>query len=336
LGEVFKFTTKTTNGNEVPGAFFWAPCHSQAFGTPNTFVVKALENAHVEEGVNTGLAFATGDRLAVTVNQNDLWNAGDLALMLWSNADGTRRNMFSTGHDDSQSEVGTQIGLDFLATYGFDFGYLSGSFDGVTFFRLGTAFDGPAPANSGGTLKLYYQDTIPADNSESVEVTVAKESIQCKDAAGNDTVALGNARGERALEVQTNSGSLNVSNKSSTAAFPVTILGCDIGDAAITFGPNGSPIALGTQVLVNGMPVDIKNSSVQNKFTGPSTCNSPGATLPDLQLQLDRPQFITAIVGPSRKCKNGLAGYSITLGNANDGFYGGQDTVALSNCEKLK
>jgi hypothetical protein len=314
-----------------------------------------------------------GTRFAVTVNQNDLWTSGPFPR--WSNADGQVRDIFATGsisppvpvHDDSQTntvangspplpgqQIGANLGTATPATVkvfdgttwvtapgGVPIGSLVGSTDGgSTFFLLGTAFDGPAP--SSGPLTLYYWDVNNYDNTELVEATVATEAIRCSltDNSGQPVplTATGNLIATRPVVVQTDPGSLNVANSSSSAAFPVTILGCDLGPAKITFGPNGSPIVLGTTVLVNGQSVAIKNSSVQNAFTGPASCDS-GATnggvpaLPDLQLQLNRLQFINA-VAPGGKCQNGPIGYTITLGNKDTGFYGGQSTVTLNQCKK--
>ena len=134
---------------------------------------------------------------------------------------------------------------------------------------------------------------------------------------------------ERPVEVATLQQTLNVKNTSSQAAFPLAILGCNVGDSAITFGPNGSPIVLGTTVLVNGKPVDIKNSNVADVVSRPA-CDS-GQALADLKLGLNQLQFIRA-VAPGGQCQNGPIGYSITLGNKTDGFYGGQSTVTLNKC----
>ena len=369
-GEVFKFTTKTTGGVEAPGKFFWGPCHSQAFGTPTTVVVDASANNSKADaglpsstGKDTGVDIVSGNRLGVTVNQNDLWNSGPLVSLggkRWSNADGQVRDMFATGpavHDDSKTntlvnppndgpptpgqQIGQNAGPSNIGGAVFKFqggswvqdlagapiGALVGSTDGSTFYIFGTAFDGPAPAT--GRLKLYYWDNnCCVDNTEFVTVTVATESIQCADNVGPTTV-LGNARGERQVEVATLQQTLNVDNKSSTAAFPLAILGCNIGDVTITFGPNGSPIVLGTTVLVNGKSVAIKNSNVADVVSRPS-CDS-GQALADLKLGLNQLQFIQ-VVAPGGKCQNGPIGYSITLGNETDGFYGGQSTVRLNKC----
>lgn len=369
LGQVFKFTTKTTGGVEAAGQFFWGPCRSDAFGKPTTVVVDASANNSKTDaglpsstGKDTLVDIVLGNRLAVTVNQNDLWNSGPLPR--WSNADGQVRNMLATGpvvHDDSQTNTaanggppapGQQLGQNtgfanlggavfkfqggswVPAPEGAPIGALVGSIapaldGGSTFYIFGTAFDGPAPAT--GRLKLYYWDNnCCVDNTESVQVTVATESIQCTDNQGS-TVVQGNARGEFPVEVATLQQTLNVENESSAAAFPLAILGCNIGEPAITFGPNGSPIVLGTKVLVNGKSVNIKNSNVANVVSRPS-CDS-GQALADLKLGLNQLQFIRAVVGPSGKCRNGPIGYSITLGNATDGFYGGQSTVRLNKCK---
>lgn len=348
LGEVFKFTTTTTNTTEAPGKFFWGPCHSQAFGTPQTFDVDAKANASHDGGLGkvTGISLTFGQRFAVTVNQNDLWNSG--AQPRWSNADGQIRQMIATGHDDSQTQAGvdpgeimgtnwpTKLAADLTHTLlkwngsawvvatEAAFGTLVGSTDGIQFFILGTAFDGPAP--QAGPLKLYYWDKPRGDNTQFVTVTVATESIQCKDDNNNPTVAAGNTRGERKVEVE-GFPTLNVDNKSKTATFPFAVLGCNQGDAQITFGPGGTPIVVGKTVLVNNKPVAVKSFTVADKVSRPS-CDQ-GQALADLQLQLNRNQFIDA-VAPNGACQNGPNTYFVTVGQGT--FYGGEDTVELTHC----
>jgi hypothetical protein len=351
LGEVFKFTTTTTNGTEAPGKFFWSPCNGRDFSTPKTFVVDALANASHDggEGKATGISLTFGQRLAVTVNQNDLWNSG--AQPRWSNADGQIRQMIAKGHDDSQTQAGVDpgevMGTNWPTKLASDgshmlhrwngsawvvateaaFGTLVGSTDGTNFYIFGTAFDGPAPA--AGPLSLYYWDTPRGDNTEFATVTVATDAIQCTVVEDNNVVPLwaaGNAYGVRKVEVET-FATLNVDNKSASAAFPIAILGCNQGDAQIAFGPKGSPIVVGNSVLVNDQPVAIKSFSVGNKVSRPS-CDG-GQALADLQLQLNRLDFIKA-VAPNGACQNGPNTYRIRVGQGT--FYGGEDTVNLIHC----
>jgi hypothetical protein len=310
--------------------------------------VNALANASHDGGVGvaTGISLTSNQRIAVTVNQNDLWNSG--AQPRWSNADGQIRTMVATGHDDSQTQAsvdpGEVMGTNWPTKLAGDgshmlhgwngsqwvvateaaFGTLVGSTDGTNFYIFGTAFDGPAPAS--GALSLHYWDTPRGDNTEFVTVTVATESIQCKDENNNLTVAAGNARGERKIEVE-GFPTLNVDNTSKTATFPFAVLGCNQGDAQITFGPKGSPIVVGNSVLVNNQPVAIRSFSVGDKVSRPS-CDG-GQALADLQLQLNRLDVIKAIA-PNGVCQNGPTTYFVTVGQGT--FYGGEDTVELSNC----
>jgi hypothetical protein len=78
---------------------------------------------------------------------------------------------------------------------------------------------------------------------------------------------------------------------------------------------------------VNNIPVDIKSFTVGDKVSRPS-CDG-GAALADLQLQLNRLQFINA-VAPNGACQNGPTTYFVTVGQGT--FYGGEDMVKLSNC----
>jgi hypothetical protein len=141
----------------------------------DSFSVYALANSSSNgTGLNTGLVLSAGEMFSVSVDPNDLWNAGPLPR--WSNADGLVGNLYATGSDESGQAAGTLIGQDFglwtqnnlSAPYGTLVGELSG-----TYFVLGTSFSGVAPAS--GTLKLYYWDSNNYDNTDklaSVNVNV--------------------------------------------------------------------------------------------------------------------------------------------------------------------
>ena len=136
------------------------------------FSVYALANSSSGgAGLDTGIFLSAGEMLTVSVDPNDLWNAG--ALPRWSNADGLVGGLIATGSDESGQAAGTLIGQNFglltqnslSAPYGTLVGELSG-----TYFVLGTSFSGPAPAS--GTLKLYYWDSNNSDNTGSLVASV--------------------------------------------------------------------------------------------------------------------------------------------------------------------
>jgi hypothetical protein len=366
-GEVFKFQTITKNGIEAAGKYSQLLCHSQAFIDPKDFTVRAIEDSStlggfgVGEMPGTGLGTATdwfARPLAITTNENDLWNSGvvmdngspqqpvqplqsncgpgDFGCR-WSNADGQNQVMSAIANDDSGRPAGSQIGFvhgdHTQNSLTLPVGRLVGKL-GSTFFDIGVAKNFNAPPGGGGNnLTLFYHDLNSRDNQGEIKVRVATNSIQCKAIVNDQLVfvsAQGNIRGERRVEVE-GFPTLNVDNKSKTANFPFAVLGCNTGDAEITFGPNGSPIVVGKTVLVNNKLVDIKGFTVANKVSRPS-CDG-GAALPDLQLQLNRLQVINALV-PNGVCQNGPFSYSVTLGPTPNGpFYGGQDTVELTNCD---
>jgi hypothetical protein len=135
-------------------------------------VVDALGNSSSGgAGAVTGLNVTTGQSFTVTVDPNDLWNAG--ALPRWSNADGLTHNLFATGTDDSGQSAGTQIGQDFgLWTQNglsAPYGTLVGDIGGV-FKVLGTNFSGAAWGT--GALTLYYWDSNNVDNSQFITASV--------------------------------------------------------------------------------------------------------------------------------------------------------------------
>lgn len=353
LGEVFKFTTITTTpGTEAPRNWYWGVCHSGHFSKPATQVSVDARNNASHGGVGmavTGFAPNVGARFAVTVNQNDLWNSGGRTG--WSNADGRSQEFRAAPNDDSSiTPAGTLIGtIDTLSgdsqhrlwAYGATGwapaneaarGTLVGSFNGTDFYILGTAFDGLAPATATGNLdlKLYYWDRPRNDNTGSVSVKVATESIQCNNDDPVATVTSGAARGERRVEVD-GFPILNVASPSAGAGFPFAVLGCTRADVAITFAPNGSPIDLSQGVLVNNQPVAIESVQVVNNVQRES-CDG-GQQLADLNLKLNKLDFIRAVT-PGGTCQNGPVTYSVALGNGNSGWYGGQDIVDVINCSQ--
>jgi hypothetical protein len=142
--------------------FLMAPVNANA----NSFSVYAYANSSTGgAGVDTGIVLAAGELFTVSVNPNDLWNAG--ALPRWSNANGLVGNLYATGTDESGQAAGTLIGQYFVpwtqngltAPYGTLVGELSG-----TYFVLGTNFSGAAPA--AGKLNLYYWDENLYDNTD--------------------------------------------------------------------------------------------------------------------------------------------------------------------------
>ena len=136
------------------------------------FTVDALGNSSSGGvGVST-VSLGAGQSFSVTVDPNDLWNAGPLPR--WSNADGLTHNLYATGSDDSGQPVGTLIGEDFglwtQDSFTAPFGTLMGQI-GSTWMKLGTSFSGTAPV--AGTLKLFYWDVNNYDNTEHITADVA-------------------------------------------------------------------------------------------------------------------------------------------------------------------
>ena len=140
--------------------------------TQLTFTVDAfLNSSSGGVGVNTGINLAVGEQFAVSVNPDDLWNAGPLPR--WSDANGLDGDLYATGSDESGLPLGTLIGRSFGTytenVFSFNYGALIGELSG-TYFALGTHFSGPAPA--AGTLSLFYWDINQYDNQGSVAATV--------------------------------------------------------------------------------------------------------------------------------------------------------------------
>lgn len=144
---------------------------------PVSFDVYAAANSSSGgTGLNTGLSFSTGDTISLSVDADDLWNAGPLPR--WSNADGLVATLLATGSDDSGYAAGTQIGANY-GTYSQNglsapYGSLVGNL-GSSWFVLGTAFNGAAPDS--GILSLYYWDSNNGDNTEYVTVTIDDGSL---------------------------------------------------------------------------------------------------------------------------------------------------------------
>ncbi|MEQ8263461.1 hypothetical protein [Pseudohaliea sp.] len=150
-------------------------CSAGAQAAPMVFTVDALTDTRVSP-LNTGIALLAGDAFEVSVDPDDLWNAG--ALPRWSNADGLVGDLFATGSDESGEAAGTRIGRDFgpYSNGGFTapYGALVGQLDSAFFF-IGTSFAGTAPVD--GTLSLLYWDSNYADNTDAIDVTVSAGQV---------------------------------------------------------------------------------------------------------------------------------------------------------------
>jgi hypothetical protein len=133
--------------------------------------VGELPNTIPGVGLDTGIYLAAGQTFSVSVDPNDLWNAGKLPR--WSNADGLIADRLATIGDDSGEPAGTLIGTNFgLWTYSglsAPYGALVGEIGG-TFFLLGTNFSGPAPVS--GTLRLFFWDENNYDNADKINVNI--------------------------------------------------------------------------------------------------------------------------------------------------------------------
>jgi hypothetical protein len=136
-----------------------------------SYIVDAKNNSSSGGvGVST-ISLTAGQNFTVSVDPDDLWNAG--ALPRWSDANGLTGPLFATGTDESGETAGTQIGSDFglwnqnglSAAYG----SLVGEIGGV-FMKLGTNFSGPAWAS--GALNLYYWDSNNGDNTQFITADV--------------------------------------------------------------------------------------------------------------------------------------------------------------------
>jgi hypothetical protein len=203
---------------------------------------------------------------------------------------------------------------------------------GAKRFTFGTSFKGTAPGTS-DTLKLFYWDENEGDNTEKVTVRVAEKSIQCEAPDATSVFATGNARGNLEVEVVYNP-TLNVDNKSKTANYPTTIVGCADYEPSFVINQNGSPIINGTvantKVLVNDKPVALTGFHVANTVSRPSCEN--GQPLPDLKLDINRLSLINA-VAPGGQCTNGINSFKLEIGSDGNGWFGGTSTMNLSNCD---
>ena len=148
---------------------------SAAMAITSSFVVDAKANSTSGggTGVNT-FSLVAGQQFSVTVDENDLWNAG--ALPRWSNANGLNTNLYYANGMDPEVSVssGTQIGSVFgnWTQGGLTdaYGSLVGQIGSGSFFKIGTSFTGTASAS--GFLKLFYFDSNLADNSGSITAQV--------------------------------------------------------------------------------------------------------------------------------------------------------------------
>ncbi len=124
------------------------------------FEVKAKENS-VQQGVglDTGITVSAGDKINISVAEDDTWSAGPADRT--SNANGlVAGNRFGGTYP-----VHTYKGFPF------PFGSLVGSLDGgKTFFLVGTNYDGVASVS--GRLSLFFWDSMSNDNFGSVTATV--------------------------------------------------------------------------------------------------------------------------------------------------------------------
>ena len=138
-----------------------------------TVDVYALNNSSSGGSPVSTISLTAGQLFTVTVNPNDLWNAG--ALPRWSNADGLTHNFYANGHDESGKAAGTLIGQNygtwtqngFTAPYGALVGKI-----GATYMLIGTTWiNKPAPAS--GTLQLMYWDSNNGDNTDKITAITA-------------------------------------------------------------------------------------------------------------------------------------------------------------------
>ena len=137
-------------------------------------VVDAFTNSSTGgTGSSTGVFLTSGQNFTVTVDPNDLWNAG--ALPRWSNADGLTGPRYAVSGDESGQTTGTLIGQDFglwdQAGLSLPYGTLVGKIGAGLFFEIGTSFVGAA--NASGELKLYYWDSVNSDNTQFVTASIS-------------------------------------------------------------------------------------------------------------------------------------------------------------------
>jgi hypothetical protein len=145
---------------------------SASMASAASVIVDAFNNSSSGGTGAAAIALTAGQSFTVTVDSNDLWNAG--ALPRWSNADGLTSTLYATGSDDSGEVAGTLIGKSFgthsqgnlTAAYG----TLVGRIDSGDFFVVGTNYAGVATAT--GTLNLYYWDSNFGDNTQFITADV--------------------------------------------------------------------------------------------------------------------------------------------------------------------
>lgn len=150
---------------------------ASAHATP--YDVFALGDSY-DNGLGGGIStiiLNAGQGFTVTVDPNDLWNAGELPR--WSNADGLAHDIFATGTDESSEPSGTLIGTfyPFLTHNSFSFAYgsLIGRIGSGDFFFIGTSYSGTAPIS--GTLNLYYWDDYTPDNTEHITANITTNPV---------------------------------------------------------------------------------------------------------------------------------------------------------------
>ncbi|MDB5424746.1 MAG: motif putative anchor domain protein [Phenylobacterium sp.] len=137
------------------------------------YVVDALGNSSSGGSALSTISLTFGDVFNVSVDPNDLWNAGQLPR--WSNADGLIANRTAVAGDDSGQAAGTHIGEPFplwtqdgfTAAYGALVGRLNGQY-----MVLGTSFSGPAWQT--GTLQLFYWDSNNGDNTQHITASITQ------------------------------------------------------------------------------------------------------------------------------------------------------------------
>jgi hypothetical protein len=137
------------------------------------YTVDAYANSSSGGSPAPTISLTAGQSFNVSVNPNDLWNAG--ALPRWSNANGLVANLNATGSDESGQLAGTLIGKPFgsytQGNLSAPYGALVGQIGAGPYFLIGTSFSGTAAAT--GTLKLLYWDSNKGDNTEHISAAVS-------------------------------------------------------------------------------------------------------------------------------------------------------------------
>jgi hypothetical protein len=368
-GQVFTFSTITAGGVEKTQPLAWAPCHTQRFVGPKEFDVTALDySTKISGGSVTGSPLDTmiqtgSDPLYVMVQPNDLWNSGPLLTQggyRFSNADGQTTDVISTAPFKANSDLylnqldsdvadyctnypsecpagipNNLGGRNDTATgdsYKFHIGALVGRLN-TDYFLLGTHGTVPNPTST-SNLELFYWDTTTPDNTGSVHVAIATDSIQCETQGGQSIVPTSTIRTANSVNVVSQS-TLNVQNKTTTSNFPVTVVGCNTYDPPFVIQPDGSPIVDGsTKILVNGTEVGFTGFSVADTISSPTCDNGQPIPygLPDLKLNLNQNDVI-GVLAPGGKCTNGNDVVRLEVGSDTNGWYSGNFTVRLNKCK---